>query len=258
MVRLGHFQLKALRLALVLLVLLVPGGAAWAQVAPAASDSAARPASAAAAPAPADTRRPARRPEPPREAHRRLVGQYDSRYSVLNRRFCVLNGLKLGVEWPGRWRAGAAIYFLGTPVPTRAIRPAGIPAEAEAALRFRYLALYAERVLLHTRRWELSTPLQIGLGSNHVRYTRPDGSFDRTAKRFMAVVEPSVAAQLRVFRWGGLGFGAGWRQPLLTPGAVQRELNGPVFHLRAKLFLSDLYKVVRDKQPLFSQQGLRH
>lgn len=216
-----------------MLLLLAPAGVAWAQAAPAAS-----------------------RPDSVYQ-HRRVVAQYDSRYSILNRRFCVLNGLKLGVEWPGRWRAGAAVYFLSTAVPTRAARPETVPAEAAAALRFRYLAVYAERVLLYNRRWELSAPLQIGLGSNYVRYTTPGGGTDRTPRRFMAVVEPSVAAQLRVFRWAGLGAGAGWRQPLLTPGAVQRELNGPVFYVRGKLYLNDLLKVVRGHDRLFSQQGLR-
>ena len=192
-----------------------------------------------------------------REQHRRIVVQYDSRYSVLNYYFCVLNGLKLGVEWPGRLRAGAAVYFLSSAVPTRTARPDNIPVNAEAAIRFRYLALYAEMVLLNTRRWELSAPLQIGLGSNYVRYALPGGTSERTDPRFMAVIEPSVAAQLRIFRWAGLGAGAGWRQPLLTPGAVQRELNGPVFHLRAKLFLSDLVKVVKNKERLFTQEGLR-
>ncbi len=217
----------------VVLALLLPAGAARAQAA--APDSAAAGAG----------------------QHRRVVAQYDSRYSILNRRFCVLNGLKLGVEWPGRWRAGAAVYFLSTAVPTRTARPEGIPAEATAVLRFRYLAGYAERVLLSTRRWELSAPLQIGLGSNYVRYTTPGAGTDRTPRRFMAVVEPSVAAQLRVFRWAGFGAGAGWRQPLLTPRAVQRELNGPVFYLRGKLYLNDLLKVVKHHDRLFSQQGLR-
>jgi hypothetical protein len=198
-----------------------------------------------------------RQTSPARERHRRVVAQYDSRYSVLNHYFCVLNGLKLGVEWPGRFRAGAAIYFLSSAVPTREARPEGIPANAEADLRFRYLALYGEMVLLNTPRWELSAPLQVGMGSNYVRYTVPNGPTDKTDRRFMAVIEPSVAAQMRIFRWAGVGAGAGWRQPLLTPGAVQRELNGPVFHLRAKLFLSDLVKVVKNKERLFTQEGLR-
>jgi hypothetical protein len=54
-----------------------------------------------------------------------------------------------------------------------------------------------------------------------------------------------------------MGAGVGWRQPVFVPVSVQKELNGPVFYVRAKLFLGDLLKVVRGRQRLFTQDGLR-
>ncbi|WP_310392177.1 hypothetical protein [Hymenobacter sp.] len=193
----------------------------------------------------------------PRLAHRRVVVQYDSRYAILNHRLTTINGLKLGVEFKNRLRTGAAVYFLSAGVPTRQARPDDAAENAAAELRFRYLAAYGEYVLLETSRWELSSNLQLGLGSAYVRYTTQAGSTSRTPKEFLGVVEPSVAAQLRVFRWAGLGAGAGWRQPVFVPNTIQRELNGPVFYLRAKLFLGDLLKVIKQKDPLFTQEGLR-
>ena len=193
----------------------------------------------------------------PRIARRRVVVQYDSRYSILNYHFTAINGLKLGVEFKNRFRAGAATYFLSTGVPTRQARPENAAADATADLRFRYLAGYGEYVLLETSRWELSSNLQLGMGSAYVLYTTPDGRSLKTAKQFMGVVEPSVAAHLRVFQWAGLGAGVGWRQPVLVAGPIQRELNGPVFYLRGKLFLGDLLKVVKQRDPLFTQEGFQ-
>lgn len=193
----------------------------------------------------------------PRISRRRLVVQYDSRYSILNYHFTTINGLKLGVEFKNRFRMGAAIYFLSTGVPTRRARPDFAAPDAEAELRFRYLAAYGEYVALETRRWELSGNLQLGLGSAYVLYRSLDGSSSKTPREFMGVAEPSVSAHLRVFRWAGIGAGAGWRQPLFVPVAIQKELNGPVFHLRAKFFLGDLLQVVKRHEPLFTQQGMR-
>lgn len=193
----------------------------------------------------------------PRIEHRRVVVQYDSRYSILNYKFTTINGLKLGVEFKNRLRTGAAIYFLSSGVPTRQARPEKAAPNAVAELRFRYLAGYGEYVLLETPRWELSGNLQLGLGSARVLYRTPEGPSLKTPRQFMGVVEPSVAAHIRVFRWAGFGAGVGWRQPVLVAGAIQRELNGPVFYVRAKLFLGDFIKVVRQKQPLFTQEGLR-
>lgn len=193
------------------------------------------------------------RPAIPRLARTRFVAQYDSRYSILNHHFTTINGLKLGVELKNRFRTGVAVYFLSTGVPTRRAKPDNAAEEADAQLRFRYLAAYAGYVLLEKRRWELSANLQLGLGSAYVRYENLAGSLEKTPREFMGVVEPTLAAQLRVFRWAGVGTGLGWRQPVFVPGAIQRELNGPVFYLRANLFLGELLKVLKDKEPLFSQ-----
>ncbi|HEX8329694.1 MAG TPA: hypothetical protein VF629_19310 [Hymenobacter sp.] len=193
----------------------------------------------------------------PRIEHRRVVVQYDSRYSILNYKFTTINGLKLGVEFKNRFRTGAAIYFLSSGVPTRQARPENAAPSAVAELRFRYLAGYGEYVLLETPRWELSSNLQLALGSVYVLYRTPGAGSFKTPREFMGVVEPTVAAHVRVFRWAGFGAGAGWRQPVLVAAPIQRELNGPVFYVRAKLFLGDFIKVLRQKEPLFTQDGLR-
>lgn len=192
-----------------------------------------------------------------RLARTRFLVQYDSRYSIINYHFTTINGLKLGVEFKNRFRTGAAIYFLSTGVPTRQARPDNAAEDADAEIRFRYLAAYAGYVLLETPRWELTTTLQLGLGSAQVRYEALDGTFNRTPKEFLGVAEPAMTAQLRVFQWAGVGTGVGWRQPLFVPVAIQKELNGPVFYLRANVFLGELIKVLKDQEPLFTQANMR-
>jgi hypothetical protein len=197
------------------------------------------------------------RPAPP-FSHRRLVVQYDSRYSFVNGHFCTINGLKLGMEWRGRVRTGAAVYFLSTGIPTRQPLPDNAADDADADLRFRYVALYAEGVVLQNSRWSLSANLQMGMGTAYVRYLNDvSGLYDRTPRDFVLLVEPSAAAQMRVFRWASLGAGAGWRQPVFVAPTIRRELSGPVFYGRANILLGPLLKVVRGKERLFSQEGLR-
>lgn len=198
-----------------------------------------------------------RRPNIPRLPRNRFVVQYDSRYSILNRHFTTVNGLKLGLEFKSRFRTGAAIYFLSTGVPSRQAKPENAAEDADAEIRFRYLAAYAGYVLLEKRRWELSANLQLGLGSAYVLYQAANGDLAKTPRDFMGIVEPTLAAQYRVFRWGGFGTGLGWRQPVFVPRAIQKELNGPVFYLRANLFLGELFKVLKNQEPLFTQTNMR-
>jgi hypothetical protein len=211
----------------------------------------AQPASAAPA-APADSLRPAQV-----FTRRRLVVQIDSRYSIINSHFSIINGVKLGLEWRGRVRTGAAFYFLSSRIPTRLEPPVNAAEEADATLRFYNVALYGEYVVLENPRWELDANLQGGMGNVRIEYTNEDYNRVRSPRDFIALVEPSVAAQMRLFSWTSLGAGAGWRQPLFVPPVVRREISGPIFYLRAKILIAPLLRIRRNHEPLFSQKDLR-
>lgn len=211
----------------------------------------ARPASATPA-APPDSSRPT-----PVFARRRLVVQVDSRYSIINSHFSIINGLKLGLEWRGRVRTGAAFYFLSSRIPTRLEPPDNAADEADATLRFYNVALYGEYVVLENSRWELGANLQSGMGAVRIEYTDENYNRQRSPRDFIALVEPSVAAQMRLFSWASLGAGAGWRQPLFVPEVVRREISGPIFYLRAKILIAPLIRIARNHEPLFSQKDLR-
>ncbi|RSK31774.1 hypothetical protein [Hymenobacter metallilatus] len=192
-----------------------------------------------------------------RQSHRRAVFQFDQRYSILNGTVVGINGVKGGIEWRGRWRAGLGVYRLSGGVPTRAVQPAGFPAGTRDEVRFRYLAAYGEYVFIGNPRWELSTPLQLGIGSYYTKYSFPDGGVLRTNKQVLYLAEPSVAAHYRVFRWVGLGAGTGYRQVFASGQQPEDQISGFIFFGRVKLFLGDLLKVVRGHERLFSQKGLK-
>ncbi|GAB3297044.1 hypothetical protein GCM10027348_19940 [Hymenobacter tenuis] len=192
-----------------------------------------------------------------RQAHRRPVFQFDQRFSILNGKVVGINGIKGGIEWRGRWRAGIGLYRLSGGVPTRIAQPIGTPAGTRDEVRFRYVVAYGEYVFIGNKRWELSTPLQLGAGSYYTKYYFPDGGVRRTNNEVLFMVEPSIAAHYRVFRWIGVGTGAGYRQAIAAGQQPEDEMSGVIFFGRVKLFLSDFIRVVRGRQRLFSQSGLR-
>ncbi|GGF24326.1 hypothetical protein GCM10011383_39940 [Hymenobacter cavernae] len=191
-----------------------------------------------------------------RQRHRRIVAQFDQRFSPLNRKLVGINGFKLGVEWRGRLRAGLGAYLLSGGVPISGTVPLALPPGTQAELRFRYVAAYGEYVLIGTPRWELSTPTQFGFGRVFARYRLPDGSQQQSAIDHIWLVEPSLAGHMRVFRWIGVGAGVGYRQMLFLNGSEERELSGFIVLGRVKLFLGDLYKIARGRERLLSQKGL--
>ena len=101
----------------------------------------------------------------PRILCRRLVVQYNSRHAILNYHYTTINGLELGVKLKNRLHTGAAINFISTGVSICQVRSENAALNAAAELRFCYLAAYGEYVLLETFRWEMSSNLQLGMGS---------------------------------------------------------------------------------------------
>lgn len=188
-----------------------------------------------------------------RRHHRKLVVQLDQRYSPLNGKLVGIYGLKLGVEWRGRWRAGLGGYFLSGGVPTRLPPPPNLPIGTVEQLRFRYVTAYGEYVLIGTPRWELSTPTQIGFGTVFASYHLPGGEHKKSPIDHIWMVEPSLVGHMRVFRWIGVGAGAGYRQMLFLNSSAERELSGLILIGRVKLFLGDLYKIVHGRERLLSQ-----
>lgn len=191
-----------------------------------------------------------------RQSHRRAVFQFDQRFSILNGKVVGINGLKGGIEWRGRWRAGLGFYRLSGGVPTRIPLPEGMPAGTRDDVRFRYMVAYGEYVFIGNPRWEVSAPLQLGVGSYYTKFYLPNNSVQRSSSRVLYILEPSVAAHYRIFRWVGVGAGTGYRQIAFTGKRPDDQLSGIIFSGRVKLFLGDFIKVVRGHERLFSQQGL--
>lgn len=189
--------------------------------------------------------------------HRRIVFQFDTRYSLVSSQRATINGIKLGMEWRSRLRTGLGVYNL-SPTTTVNVKPgADWPDGTTARAQFRYVALYGEYVLKGNPRWEISAPVQVGYGRYWVQYTDPDGLRSRSASQRICLVEPTIAAQMRIFRWIGIGAGTGWRQLVKSDLPPGQSLNGPIFYSRVKLYLGDLVRTVRGRQPLFTQKGLR-
>lgn len=193
-----------------------------------------------------------------RQAHRRIVFQFDNRYSIIDGSLVGINGLKLAVEWRGRLRAGAGGYLLSNGIPSQEEVPAGLPAGTTAELRFRYVAAYAEYLFIRSNRWELSAPLQLGVGRFFTSFEHPNGDRSKNVKSTVWLLEPSASGHFRVFPWFGVGMGAGWRETLFVQHSLDEALDGPIFYGRVKLFLGDLYKTARFKRKLFSQQHFRY
>jgi hypothetical protein len=176
------------------------------------------------------------------------IFNFDARYTLIDRKLVLLNGIKFGLEWKEKVRTGLGIYLLSTPF-YKEIGPfPETNGSVTGRLRFGYVAGYTEYVLYRSEKWEFSTPLQFGAGPLYYDYKNAAGHSRRTDRQTIYLVEPSITGHYKFFYWLGIGAGAGYRQILNQPTQLNNDLDAPVFYIRGKLFLGELYKGLRQNQ----------
>jgi hypothetical protein len=50
----------------------------------------------------------------------------------------------------------------------------------------------------------------------------------------------------KFFKW--LSVGVGYRQMLTTDDIIRKNLNGPIYIIKIKIFLSDVFKIAKEKK----------
>jgi hypothetical protein len=188
-----------------------------------------------------------------------LIITLDGRFSFIRDQKVDIQGIKLGLGWR-KWRAGIGFYGLLKPqeytsTVTRRIRGQLVTQTFSAKLSLWYGALFAEYVLVHSDRWEISLPIQIGYGRTQIRAFLPNGTEftgnNGSNTQDIFLIEPSLTGYYKILSWIGPGVGIGYRQTLYAEDRINKNFNNPIYILKAKLFLGDFIDVVRGKKPVW-------
>jgi hypothetical protein len=139
------------------------------------------------------------------------------------------------------------MYFLRSPF----VRNFTVPNDSggtdtiRSNLRFAYISLWVEYILLVTKRWEVGIPLSLGFGEASF------AGFEEQTYTPMILMEASVEGQYKVFPWLGIGAGFGFRQPLVVTASLKENFGAPIYRFGVRLFLGYLIKKVLGKDPEF-------
>lgn len=165
---------------------------------------------------------------------KKVVFNFDNRNSFINDQRVQISGIKLGIEWKNRLRTGVGFYFLSPETKHNAPPPDdNVKIPIEARIRFSYFALYGEYVFIDHKRWELSAPVQFGLGTAEYYFPERD---KMPKKRTITLIEPSISAHYKIFPWIGVGVGAGYRQMLGNSNNIEHNLDAPIYYGKVKIF----------------------
>lgn len=117
-----------------------------------------------------------------------------------------------------------------------------------ANLSLSFFSANAEYVFFNSKKWQISTPLQIGVGSSYFLYFDKDKSGrsiqKRTDEGTVLVSGFSAIATYRILRWFGLSAGLGYRVGILNNEKVAESFNSPVYTFKFRIFFGEIYKSV--------------
>jgi len=170
-----------------------------------------------------------------------------------------LGGMRVGLEFNERWRFGLGLNYFNPPVHHQ-----GDLDLKFYRVNFSFYNVFGEYIILNNRRWEVSCPLVLGVGSttiavrdNEVDAFGPYGSVRLT------VMDLSAVGYYKIWKWLGLGASVGWRNvtshdktnPALS-AVVTKAFDGPNWAIKTKIYLGALWNAVFKKKDKGKQKTM--
>lgn len=179
----------------------------------------------------------------------KFSARFDSRNSFIASQRARIFGVKIGWEYNDAIKLGIGFNRLNTKIskPKYFINNETLAVDTlESVLKFEYLSPFFEYVFFKTKRWEHAIPVQIGIGNSRYEYIDKKGIVHYENYRPIILYEPAMTTQFKIFPWIGLGAGVGYRLILVGNRQINENLNSPIYILRVKVFLGDLYRGIKD------------
>ncbi len=165
----------------------------------------------------------------------------DSRSAFIGNKSANVWGIKLGIGFNKNLRFGLGYNYLKSRLPsTETLRSPNNLFPVKARLRIRYLSIYAEYVYYRKNKWELSVPVQFGLGNTlYVPYFSSDVAIIKEPT-FLLLYEPCLSVNYRIVKFIGIGTEMGLRLALHKDRQIKEQITAPIYVFKAMIYWGDM------------------
>jgi hypothetical protein len=118
-----------------------------------------------------------------------------------------------------------------------------------AHLRMYYFSAYAEYVFYQTKHWELSMPLQFGIGKSYYKYLL-SGVNMKTDESFNFIYEPAIAIEYKFVKWIGVGADVGFRFMVTSDRHLNKNFTSPTYAFKLLIYYGEIFKSIFPKSKL--------
>lgn len=180
-----------------------------------------------------------------------IDARLESRNGFIDNRLSSVSGVRLGLAFQRKFRFGVGVSWLKTQGSNwfreeikkdfYYFNGAGQPDTVSKYLKLAYLCLYADFVFYKTKRWQLSVPIQVGLGNLWFQPERRYVFRARERKYFMFLYEPGITVQYKIFKWAGLGTDVAYRFAMQKHHDTGVRLSSPSLTFKLLFWFDQLF-----------------
>lgn len=180
----------------------------------------------------------------------------ESRYSFIENDLADISGIRAGVSFGRKLKFGGGVSWLKSNIVENEYVPNenNILIATPKYLRLAYFCLYADFVFYKTKRWQVSVPLQTGIGATWFQYQK-GYKLSSTNKRLLLLYEPGISTNFKIFKWFGLGVGVGYRFAIKNNSALSDRLSSPTYAFKILFWTDQLYFDLFPKSKLTQKHG---
>lgn len=173
-----------------------------------------------------------------------IDARIESRYSFINNQIINVTGVRLGVAFQRKLRIGGGLSWLNSDYENTfyPFKVDGGKDTIKRYLKFGYLCFYLDFVFYKTKRWQLSVPIQAGVGLLWFQKGKLYNLYGNDTKYMMALYEPGITAQYKLLKWLGLGADIAYRFSLISNSKIRKQFDAPDSRYKA-LPLSPTYSL---------------
>jgi hypothetical protein len=173
----------------------------------------------------------------------------NSRGSFITTRHAQIEGVLLGLEFDEKVLVGIGYNWLGSRFNRNIIVTENdLTYQTSGRLNFNFISGYFEYAFFAQNRFEITIPVQIGIGTSHISYRNLNNRRARQSSRMIAMYEPAMIFQYHFLKYFSAGGGLGYRLMLANNIQLQENFNSPIYLWRFNVFLGKIYKDIKKSQ----------
>ncbi len=174
-----------------------------------------------------------------------LFLKFDNRNSFIENSRAKIFGVVMGINYGNRLYFGIGYNQLYPPTTNfdekfYFVNHYGKKDSVIEKLKLFYISVEAEYVFYQTKDWQLSMPLQIGIGDTYYKYTM-EGVKTRADEKLSFVYEPAVSIEYKPFKWAGVGADLGYRFMIAQNRKLNQKFTSPIYAFKILIYYSEIY-----------------